>query len=259
MRRISKETIIILEKTVADRQKVRPGDIVQVDPKTAHSLIAMKKARKYTVQKSVELPLISVIIPFYNDYSFINDCLKSITDQTYKNIEIIIVNDGSEDEPEIFYPCRYISYKTNKGAPVARNIGANTSKGDYLFFCDADVTLHKDCLNTLYSNINGYSWAYCNFYIGDELHEYERFSFDVLKKRNLCSTMSLIKKADFPNFDHELIRFQDWDLFLNMAHQGKIGVHVPQVLFTAIDRVGITQGTISNTDAKNKIASKWGL
>jgi len=89
--------------------------------------------------------LVSVIIPCYNEENYIYECLESVISQTYKNIEIICVNDGSTDNTrEILYELRknnsiiQIIDINNSGAPVARNIGLNLAKGTYIQFLDAD-------------------------------------------------------------------------------------------------------------------------
>jgi len=92
-------------------------------------------------------PLISVIMPVYNGSLFIGQAIESILRQTYKNFELIIVNDGSKDNSlEIInhfvrkYPqkIKVISYKKNKGESAAANIGFATSKGEFISRMDAD-------------------------------------------------------------------------------------------------------------------------
>lgn len=96
-------------------------------------------------------PLISFIIPAYNVATYIEKCVLSIVNQNYKNIEIIVVNDGSKDNTlEILsniskdYPIIKVIDKVNEGVSVARNTGIKESKGDYLVFVDADDFLAAD-------------------------------------------------------------------------------------------------------------------
>jgi len=87
--------------------------------------------------------LVSVIIPTYNCGEYIADCINSVLKQTYKNIEIIIINDGSTDNTEEIIE-RYFRGKViylkqeNKGPSVSRNRGIRFSHGDYITFIDAD-------------------------------------------------------------------------------------------------------------------------
>lgn len=90
--------------------------------------------------------LISVIIPFYNEKDYFEDCFLSVINQTYKNLEIIIVNDGSDKYFEEKLKNLHIKYsetvrvfhQQNKGVSSARNFGIKQSKGEYIAFIDAD-------------------------------------------------------------------------------------------------------------------------
>lgn len=92
----------------------------------------------------VEYPLVSVIVPVYNVEAYIEDCLTSIVDQTYQQLEIILVDDGSTDNSnEKIQP--YLSDKrvqlitqTNKGLSGARNTGLEAATGKYILFVDSD-------------------------------------------------------------------------------------------------------------------------
>ena len=89
--------------------------------------------------------LLSVIIPAYNTAKFLNKCVDSVVNQTYKNIEIIIVDDGSSDStPQICdelankYNNIKIIHQENKGSNIARHNGFNASRGEYIAFVDSD-------------------------------------------------------------------------------------------------------------------------
>lgn len=96
-------------------------------------------------------PLISVIIPVYNPGKHLYKCLESIINQTYDNLEIVLVNDGSTDESAeicLNYAqqdkrIKYI-YQENKGVSRARNVGIDNSSGDYYSFIDSDDYLELD-------------------------------------------------------------------------------------------------------------------
>ncbi len=87
-------------------------------------------------------PLVSVIIPTYNRDTFLEDTILSVSNQTYKNVEILVVDDGSkynyaEKICRKFDNCNYF-YKTNGGLSSARNYGIKKAKGDYIAFLDDD-------------------------------------------------------------------------------------------------------------------------
>lgn len=98
----------------------------------------------------------SIIIPVYNVEKYIDRCLKSIVNQSYKNYEVIIVNDGTKDNSVKIiekYTKKYDNFtlynKQNGGLSDARNYGLKYIKGDYLLFIDSDDYINKDLLNEL--------------------------------------------------------------------------------------------------------------
>ena len=102
-------------------------------------------------------PLISIIIPVYNAEKYLKKCLDSVINQTYKNLEIILVDDGSTDKsPEI---CdKYaekdsriiVLHKENGGVSSSRNAGLDIFKGEYLSFVDSDDYVEPDYIEYLY-------------------------------------------------------------------------------------------------------------
>ena len=105
------------------------------------------------------MALISIIIPVYNASKTLNRCIDSLINQTYKNIEIICVNDGSTDNSlEILYS--YAQYDTritiinkekNESSALARRSGFEASKGNYITFVDSDDFIELDMIEKLYS------------------------------------------------------------------------------------------------------------
>ena len=95
--------------------------------------------------------LVSIVIPFYNCEKYISETLQSIGNQTYANIEIIVVNDGSQSSStdylkELLSDKKHIQYiyQENKGLSAARNAGGKVAKGEYLVFLDADDLIHPE-------------------------------------------------------------------------------------------------------------------
>ena len=104
--------------------------------------------------------LISIVIPIYNAEKYLEECLNSIKNQTYKNIEVIMVNDGSKDDSETI--CKRFSEddarfryftKVNGGVSSARNLGLDNVKGDYITFIDADDWIAEKHLELLINSI----------------------------------------------------------------------------------------------------------
>ncbi len=119
-----------------------------------------------------ENPLISVIIPVYNIEPYIERCLRSVIAQTYKNLEIIVVDDGSTDNGGRI--CDKIAtedsrikviHQTNNGLSAARNTGIKESHGEYIGFVDGDDFIDSDMYEYLYALIsdNHADISFCRF------------------------------------------------------------------------------------------------
>ncbi len=101
---------------------------------------------------------ISIIIPVYNSASFLDDCIGSIRSQSYKNIEIVAVNDGSTDNSaEILDALKADDFKVihqeNGGVSAARNVGIKNATGEYVCFVDADDILPENSLQNMIDGI----------------------------------------------------------------------------------------------------------
>ena len=100
--------------------------------------------------------MVSVIIPAYNAEKYIEQCVQSVVKQTYKHLEIIIINDGSKDRTlDIINTISdkdervVIINQENKGLPAARNAGLRCYKGEYVFFLDSDDWIESNCIESL--------------------------------------------------------------------------------------------------------------
>lgn len=116
--------------------------------------------------------LISVIIPVYNSAQYLERCLESVVSQTHRNLEIIIVNDGSQDRSAEIIECfsyrdhRIIAiHQKNQGVSAARNVGLAIAKGNCIGFVDADDEVHPDMYEFLYHNLEKYEAdiSHCGF------------------------------------------------------------------------------------------------
>ena len=102
------------------------------------------------------MPKFSIVIPVYNVEKYIKRCLDSVFNQTYKDFEVIVVNDGTKDNSmEIVkdYDVRIITQK-NQGLSVARNTGVKKAKGEYIIFLDSDDYIEKDLLKNVNKNLD---------------------------------------------------------------------------------------------------------
>lgn len=117
--------------------------------------------------------LISIVVPIYNTDSYLEKCIKSIINQTYKNLEIILINDGSTDN-SLNIINKYkkqdnrirVLNQSNKGLSECRNIGIKKSKGEFIAFIDSDDYVDLKYIEILYKNIKEYDadMSICNYY-----------------------------------------------------------------------------------------------
>jgi len=184
-------------------------------------------------------PLISIIIPTYNRYGFLLKAIASVKNQTYKNFELIIVDDGSTDETCRLRSDNSLVYirRENKGPAAARNSGVRVAKSDWIAFLDSDDLWHKDKLQKQMDFIKNNSG--CKIVYTDEL--WVRKGIRVNKKNihrkfsgwiyphclKLCivgaSTILMHKKLwnKFDGMDENLPVAEDYDLWLRLAAEHK--------------------------------------
>lgn len=114
--------------------------------------------------------LISVIIPIFNVAEYLPRCIKSVLEQTYSNLEIILVDDGSTDAGSVICD-QYaaldsrirVIHKENGGLSDARNAGLDICRGEYITFVDSDDIIHKQYIERLFGNIGDCDMIYCNY------------------------------------------------------------------------------------------------
>ena len=190
--------------------------------------------------------MISVIIPLYNGEKTIDKTLESLLLQTFRDFEVIIVNDGSTDSSQTVVENFFHKHQTdlsflflnqsNLGAPAARNRGFRESKGEYVLFCDADAYLIPQALEIMLQTLIQHpevGYVYSSFNWGKKLFRLSEFDPEKLKQMPYIHSMSLIRRSDFPaqGWDESIRKFQDWDLWLTMLENNKIGYWIPEVLF----------------------------
>lgn len=183
-------------------------------------------------------PTVSIVIPAYQSADTIVETLQSLEAQSYRSMEIIVVDDGSTDRlQDALAPWRdrlQLIRQENAGAPSARNRGADAAHGDFLLFLDADVVLAPEALAEMVVTLLNHpeaDFAYSDFRFGWKSFRLHDYSVAALRRMNYIHTSSLIRRGAAPRFDPTLRRFQDWDLWLTMAAQGRRGIWIPRQLF----------------------------
>jgi len=151
--------------------------------------------------------VISIIIPVYNSEKYLEECLRSIYNQTYKNVEIIIINDGSTDNSDEivnryknkFLKFQYYSQK-NKGASDARNLGVEKANGEFLMFIDSDDYIEENTLELMYKKItqnNADMVIIGHKKIYNQEKKIEKYLFDVEERKKFSNTEVLQKILNF--------------------------------------------------------------
>ena len=183
-------------------------------------------------------PLISVIITNYNYGQYITKAIESITSQTYPNIELIIINDGSTDDSDevikkviATHPDKNIRYvnRENKGVVYTRNEGMELAKGEYISNLDADDFFSPRYISRSYkvAKETGVDVVYPNWrFVGDWLGrpdtDFPEFTPELLQLQELHVTpASLIKKKAIKNHRFEVEKVaEDWDFFIGLSLDG---------------------------------------
>ncbi|MDG7247369.1 glycosyltransferase [Streptococcus pneumoniae] len=121
--------------------------------------------------------LVSVVIPVYNVENYLEECIQSVLNQTYTNLDIVLVNDGSTDASaeicdrfaEIDDRAR-VFHTENRGAALAKNFGVTQALGEYVLFVDSDDIAEKRMVETLYRQVEetGADIVIGNYFLYDE-------------------------------------------------------------------------------------------
>lgn len=194
-------------------------------------------------------PLISVIIPCFNQGRFLADAITSVQRQTYSNIEIIVVDDGSSDDTgEVCRSFANVQYycQTNAGLSAARNTGVKKSNGTYLVFLDADDILYPNALEV---NLQGLSkepgwafvsgghdkvdeWLYPIEADEEPLHLISDHYLTLLTGNYIGMHAAVMyRRSIFETFEYDttLRACEDYDLYLRITRQHRVGNHSTKV------------------------------
>ena len=239
--------------------------------------LPIKLESKYPVNKiNSKLPLVSIIIPIYNYGIQFEKALQSVFNSTYKNIEIVIVDDGSTNtyvklklESVKDHPNIKIIHQENQGPSSARNNGIKNSTGDLILPLDADDMVQPDyiqlCVNILKNNKN-ISPVYCDtHHIGQTqgIEVRPEWSLERLNKGPFIVNCSMFHREAFDKcdgYDVELKGWEDYDLWLRMGINGYVGKRIPKPLFIyfhhEIDGTVSSEANVNQIELHQKILNK---
>lgn len=197
-------------------------------------------------------PLVSVVIPAYNAALYLNEAVESLFAQTYKNLQIIIVNDGSKDDTAKIADALAqrdkrveVIHKANGGVSAARNDAFKAARGKYICFLDADDVYLPKKVEKQVAFLEAHPetvLVHCNFYVGDETFQ----KLEPIHRGKLPAPLeqifvycnwfppltpmlraSLVQKVGF--FDTSLAVGEDWEYWIRCLEHGKFA-HLDEFL-----------------------------
>ncbi|WP_125722363.1 glycosyltransferase family 2 protein [Flavobacterium ustbae] len=212
-----------------------------------------------------ERPIVSVVIPCFNDEDYIQETIQSVLCQTFQNFEIVIVDDGSNESTKQLLSTLIndrikVITQNNKGPSSARNAGFAAAKGNYVLMIDADDTFEISFLQKAVKILNensviGAVSSYCNMFIENHeviYHHYPKggnlkdFLFD-----NNSVSFALIRKEawqDIDGYDEEMTNgFEDWEFWIRMTKKQWDIYVIPELLFN------YRKKTRNSVDLKSKL------
>ena len=176
-------------------------------------------------------PLISIIVPIYNVKDYLDICIKSLVEQSYKNLDIILIDDGSTDQSGVI--CDewarkderiYVVHTINYGVSTARNIGIRLAKGDYIGFVDGDDWVDNDTYECLLSEIlkndaDVSGGGYIKEYVSESVIPFKREKTMVYSRERILQEIFTLEKPKIlfwevcdKLFKAELIKGYNFDI-----------------------------------------------
>lgn len=224
-------------------------------------------------------PLVSVIIPVYKVEKYLKQCVDSVRNQTYTNLEIILVDDGSPDRcGEICdeYAAEdsrvRVIHQSNQGVAKARNTGIDLAKGDYFFFVDSDDVVERNALDTFMETVNLYTadmvCSGCS-YIDEEGYPLDRSTEERMLIMNTDEALRYYAPREWAPWNrlvkaevHKGIYFppykihEDEAIKFRLIEQCKTVVEIPAATYQYRQRASSITAQNSNTDRMDMFYSR---
>lgn len=209
---------------------------------------------------SLQEPLVSIIIPCFNQQTFLSEALNSVKDQIYQNWECILVDDGSTDNSQLIAQ-QYVSadrrfmyfYKINEGVSVARNFGIKQSKGEYILPLDGDDKISPNYIVEIMNMFKKcpeakmVSSKACFFGEKSGYWDLKEYTFRDLLFGNMLHCSGVFRRKDYDqtlgyrtNMKYGL---EDWDFWISLLDPKDIVIVLPEPLFYY--RINVTSRTSS--------------
>jgi glycosyltransferase involved in cell wall biosynthesis len=193
------------------------------------------------------MPIVSVIIPCYNQGAFVDEAVESVLNQSFQDFEIIIINPDSTDEltneklKNYSKPKTKVIHTVQQKAGQARNMGIRASSGEYILPLDADDIIMPDYINEavgILDNNSQIAIVYCDAeFIGQKQGKVNLppYSLEQMLKANVIFNSSFFRRSDYnktigynPNMIYE---YEDWNFWLSLIELGGIVVKIEKIHF----------------------------
>jgi len=224
---------------------------------------------------------VSVIIPTYNRGNLIIKSIKSVLNQTFKNLEVIVIDDGSSDNTEHLVNkitdkrLKYVKLSSNKGSSNARNIGIKNADGQFISFQDSDDIFYPNKIEKQLKNIinrnsildfckinviynSTYSYLIPNKRQENSILKDDIFN-ELISRGNFISTQSMLIRTNYMKkhlFDIDMPRLQDYDVILGMIPKVKISYTKEVLVDLHIQNNSITRSPRKLKKAINMLLNK---
>lgn len=236
-----------------------------------------KRLKEYSGKKLTKKPLVSVVIPTYNRRDLIMRSVDSVLNQTYSNLELIIVDDGSTDGTlellsEVEDDRLRIVKQNHGGACAARNKGIDSARGSLIAFQDSDDEWALDKLEKQVKALLKHpecDVVFCNairkgFVSDDELlvpiEESRMVDREELQRRSLVSTQTILARKecfDYERFDLEMPRLQDYDLVIRLSEAFAFYFVAEPLAYMYVQDDSISSNPAKAVKARKRILEKY--
>lgn len=185
--------------------------------------------------------LVSIIVAVYNAHKYLDECVNTLLRQTYEQIEIILVDDGSKDNSlsicrkyENDYENVFVYAKENEGSASARNLGLSHASGEYVIFVDADDEVSEDYIEKLYSGVQGHDVVICGF---------DRFNENGIQVTKILKTDGVISReaAYEHTFASNIITGAAWNKLFRTEILNKYNIKFSREIFKSEDTLFVAE------------------
>ncbi len=193
------------------------------------------------------MPRVSVIIPCFNYGAYIDEAVDSVLSQTYRDFEIIIVDDGSDDgetRPKLERyrkPATQVFFTSNMGVSMARNNAIAHASGEFILPLDADDRIHHAYLEKAVSAMDadrGLGIVYCKAaFFGERTDEWNlpEYSLERILLENMIFCSAMFRREDSERvggYNASMkAGYEDWDFWLSLVGLGRKVYRIPEILF----------------------------